>query len=263
MKMCSCIMKTKFQSENRLKLISLIIVAFLFTQNLIIGQVETQNNFSCEVNKIYPPVSITKEKLKDVESLSDINGYYESSWVRDYVSVEVSGFRNGKIEQVLGNNDILNDEQLNLIKSIDTGSKVSVIVKYMPKNNLKINEMKEMNFTFSIDPDNEAVYSNGNKGLNEYLRKNVLEKVSIDAFKQYQLAAYKFIISKDGEVVSPSVFWSSENEDLDQLVLDAICNMPKWKPARYADGTEISQEYVLTVGDMESCVVNMLHIHQE
>ena len=38
--------------------------------------------------------------------------------------------------------------------------------------------------------------------------------------------------------------------------------MPSWKPAAYANGMKVKQDFVLTVGDMTSCVVNLLNIRQ-
>jgi len=39
--------------------------------------------------------------------------------------------------------------------------------------------------------------------------------------------------------------------------------MPKWTPASYSDGTAIEQDYVLMVGNMKSCIVNLLNIRKK
>ncbi|MFT4667667.1 MAG: hypothetical protein ACI9XB_004640 [Gammaproteobacteria bacterium] len=53
---------------------------------------------------------------------------------------------------------------------------------------------------------------------------------------------------------------SSIDENVNELLLETIQNMPCWKPAEYANGLKVKQEFVLTVGNMESCVVNLLNI---
>ena len=36
--------------------------------------------------------------------------------------------------------------------------------------------------------------------------------------------------------------------------------MPNWAPAQYRDGTRVNQDFVLTVGDMTSCKMNLLNV---
>ena len=82
-------------------------------------------------------------------------------------------------------------------------------------------------------------------------------------FKQHQLAAVTFVVTEKGEVADAKTFWTSEDEKVDKLLLETICNMPDWQPAAFADGTNSKQEFVLTVGDMKSCVANLLNIRSE
>ncbi|MFT4537447.1 MAG: outer membrane biosynthesis protein TonB, partial [Saprospiraceae bacterium] len=77
---------------------------------------------------------------------------------------------------------------------------------------------------------------------------------------KYQLAAVTFIIDEKGQVQDPNMFLSTEDENIDKLLLETIRNMKNWQPAVYEDGTIIKQELVLTVGDMNSCAINMLNI---
>lgn len=44
---------------------------------------------------------------------------------------------------------------------------------------------------------------------------------------------------------------------------EAIRNMPSWKPAGYSNGISVKQDFVLTVGNMESCVVSLLNIRRD
>lgn len=51
-----------------------------------------------EVHKIYPPISITSEKLSEAHTLIDLNKNYQSSWVREYISVGITTCNNGKLQ---------------------------------------------------------------------------------------------------------------------------------------------------------------------
>ena len=96
----------------------------------------------------------------------------------------------------------------------------------------------------------------------EYINANAVSKIPHKSFEGYELAAYTFIIDEEGQVVEPRVFWPSDTEGVDDMVLGALCNMPKWIPAQYSNGKKVSQQFAFTVGNMKSCVVNMLKINK-
>ena len=95
---------------------------------------------------------------------------------------------------------------------------------------------------------------------------NAIDKIST-SFNKINLAAVKFTINEEGQIVDAHVFQSayqpSKDEKIDELLLETICNMPSWEPAEYDNGIKVKQEFVLTVGDMESCVVNLLNIRKD
>ena len=85
----------------------------------------------------YPPISISKEKLKEADSLIHLNKRYQSSWIKEYISVEVLTTYKGKIKKAASKNDILSQEQKDHMKMADLGTNISVNVQYMPENNFK------------------------------------------------------------------------------------------------------------------------------
>jgi TonB family protein len=144
----------------------------------------------------------------------------------------------------------------------DVGTDISVKVQYIPDNTLKHNDVKEMTFSFVVDPESEATFYGGEQQLKKYLKEHGLEKISPANIKRYHLAAVKFTINEEGQVINAHVFESSKDEKVDKLLLDTISKMPRWKPAEYANGTKVKQEFVLLVGDMESCVINLVNIRR-
>ena len=243
------------------KLIALLIVVLTFPQ-LASSQNALTNEPGFDVHKVYPHLSLTGEQLKKAQTLIDLNERYKSSWIREYISVEISAIHKGKERKAMGKNDSLNQEQKDIMNGADLGTYISVTVRYMPENNLKHNDPKEMDFTFTVDPENDAKYSDGPQQLKQYLKEKAIDKIPDDHFKGYDLAAVKFTISEEGEIINPHVFETSKDEKIDQLLLEAIRTMPCWKPAEYANGTKLKQEFVLTIGSMESCVVNLLNIRR-
>lgn len=215
-----------------------------------------------EVNRTHPSHSITKEKLKEAHTLIDLNRYYKPSWVKEYISVEVLTSHRGKTKKAVSKNDTLSQAQKDLMNSADAGTDISVKVRYMPDNTLKYNDAKETNFTFTVEPESEAKYVGGAQQLKQYLKENAMDKIPDAIFKIHNLTAVKFTIDEAGQVIDAHVFESSKDKKTDELLLETICNMPNWKSAEYANGTTVKQEFVLTVGDHRSCVINLLNIQK-
>ncbi len=240
-----------------------IIILFLIS----LGAVDTSqdnhfvnNDLKYEVNRIYTPLSISKAKLNKAKTLAGLNRNYKRSWVREFISVEVLASNKGKKRRVMSKNDVLSQEQKNIMHQVDVGTEIEIKVQYIPENTLKHNDPKEFSFAFIVNPENEATYANGQEELNQYLKKNAIDKIPNDIFKKYDLAAVKFTVTEKGQIINPHIFESSKDEEIDQLLLNTITNMPDWKPAKYANGTKVKQDFVLTVGNHESCVINLLNI---
>ena len=229
---------------------------FCFSQN------STISNLQYEVNRILPPISLSKDQLIKVQTLSDLDSNFKTAWVREYISVEVIAQHNGKTVKETGKNSKLNQAQKNLLNTADVGKVISVKVQYIPENTLKNNDPKEMEFSISIDPENKAEFPGGHLKLLTYLEEKVINKIPDGVFKQHQLAAVTFTIDEQGQILTPAMFWSSENDEVDKIMLNAISEMPNWKPASYANGLRVKQAFAFTVGDMKSCVVNLLNIRR-
>lgn len=217
-----------------------------------------------EVNRVYPYISITKEALNKANSLTDLNRHYRASWIKEFISVEISTCHKGKTLKSASKSDVLSQEQKDRMKMADAGTDISVKVKYLPENTLKYNEPKEYDFTFTVDPESGAKYPGGHQQLVKYLKEKAMDKIPGDSFKNYDLTAVKFTINEEGQIINAHLFGSeyqtAKNRETDQLLLETIRTMPCWMPAEHADGTKVKQEFVLTVGNLENCVVSLLNI---
>jgi TonB family protein len=218
---------------------------------------------SYEVNKVYPYISITKEKLKEAQTLTHLYADYKSSWVREYKLVEVLTRYKGRTRKAISKNDTLSQEQKDIMAEADVGADISVKVLYVPENTLVDNDIKEIVFTFTVEPESEAKYVGGQQQLLQYLKEKAIDNIPDDCFKGFDLAAVKFTINEEGEITDARVFETSKDQEVDRLLVDAIRNMPCWQPAEYANGKKVKQEFVLTVGNMENCMVNLLNIRRD
>lgn len=231
--------------------------------NLGFSQDSLNYKIEYEVHSIYPPFSITKEKLNEANVLIDLNKYYSSSYVRKYISVEIKTINNGKLRTTVSENDTLSQNQKNNMDKADLGTDIAVKVRYMPENNFSHNDVKEIKFTFKVNPESEAQYPGGQKELEQFLKENAIDKIPDGIFKQYQLAAVKFIIDEQGQIINAHVSETSKDEKVDKILLETIRNMQNWKPSEYYTGQKVKQEFVFLVGDMESCNINLFTIRKD
>ena len=230
----------------------------LLIPQLSYSQVRPNQELRFEVNRIQPFITITKADLSKAQTLVDINLYYEPSWVRRYLSVEVTATYKGRTQKVTAPNNHLTEEQKALFAKADIGTEIFIRVTYIPENTLPSNEAKETSFSFIPDPEQQASFVGGEQALLQYLKVDAINQIPYRDFEESALAAVKFTINETGAIVNPSLAESSKNANIDQILLDAIRTMPTWKPATYSDGTTVKQEFVLTVGNLGSCVINLL-----
>ena len=149
------------------------------------------------------------------------------------------------------------------LNRVDAGTEISVVVRYLPENTLKNNDIQEFDFTFSVKPDYMASFAGGPEALMQYLQKTAIKAIPDNQFQGFDLAAVKFTVNQTGNIEEVNIIQSTKSAEIDQLLLEALRQMPTWKPATYADGATAKQDFVLTLGNMENCMVNLLNIRRD
>lgn len=219
-----------------------------------------QNDLKFEMHKVLPFVSIQENKLDKINTLTDLNKRYPTSWVKAYISVEISAFKNGTQTKASGISDVLNQEQKELIRLADRGSDIAVSVTYLPDNSLKNDTAKQYDFKVTVMPEKNAAYAEGADQLIQYLQENSIVNIEAGSFTGYDLTAIKFTITEQGHIADTQVSLPSKNAKIDEMLVLAVSKMPKWKPAEFSNGLKTKQDFVLTIGNMENCMVNLLNI---
>jgi hypothetical protein len=220
----------------------------------------SQNDLKFEINKVLPFISIQENKLDEINTLTDLNKRYPTSWIKEYISVEISAYKNGNKTNAFGISDVLNQDQKDLIRLADRSSDIDVSVKYLPENSLKNNTTKQYDFKVTIMPDKSAAYSKGEGQLLQYFQKNSMANIEAGNFTGYDLTAIKFTITEQGNITGIQVALPSKDPKIDEMLVTAVSKMPNWKPAEFSNGLKVKQNFVLTVGNTDNCMVNLLNI---
>ncbi|MEM7102728.1 MAG: energy transducer TonB [Bacteroidota bacterium] len=235
-----------------------LMLTFLACPHLSEAQEILTKELRYQIDNVLPPFATTREHLAEADSIVHLNKHYKTWWIDEFVSVEVSAIHNGEKVIAMGENDVFTNEQKVIMKNADSGTDISIYVRYMPNNTLSHNDEKDFFFSFMVLPDNEATYPGGVEKFGEYLKENAIDNIENPIIEDNDITAIKFMVDEEGLITDAKLFWSCKNEELDKLLLEAICNMPKWTPAHYVNGHKVKQEFALTVGNLESCVINML-----
>ena len=195
------------------------------------------------------PISqtIKSAEINEVKTISDMNPVFPSSWIREYVLVDLSINCNGEIFTASGSDSTLNKDQLDILSMASTRSDIMVAIQYYPNNDLP-KELKEMDFIISIAPDINAEYQEGSEQMHKYLKKNVIDRLSVVSDMEIHEAIMRFDVSANGEIQKAKIVHKSHSDEIDQLLLNAIRKMTKWNPAKNNDGTLVSQafEFIVT-----------------
>jgi TonB family protein len=202
----------------------------------------------CDIHGFYKR-SIKKAKLEHANSISDYIDGYATNWIKDYKSVEIMTTVNGKTKKATGSNETLNSEQKNLLISADAASDIITNVHYNYINSVtgKVQD-KMISITLTLVPDVEASYTEGDQKMKKYLKANVLDKLQGLNTEDIQDSQAMFTINEEGEIINAKVIKSTGDSGIDLIMLNALRNMSKWKPAENSNGIKVRQDFKLSLG---------------
>lgn len=235
------------------------LIPFLFLicfGNRCQSQSATTRSIDFKLEKTFEPYTISLERLHSAQTLKDLDTNYKPSWVKEYYSLEIVTKQDGKVKKAKSDSDNLTEEQIELMSKSDLGSNIYVSLHYLPDNSLKNKEDKFYDIKLKIGASKDAEFIGGQNALSEYIQLNTVNRIPANVFDDSILAVVTFNIDESGQVINAHLAESSENESTNKILLEAICNMPSWKPAEYENGTHLIQEFVFLIGNLKSCKVN-------
>lgn len=160
----------------------------------------------------------------------------------------------GKIVAAQSTSDKLTAQQKNILNTADPGTDIRVTLRYKYKDQSadswgSRSNTVEGSTQLTIVPDTEAEYPGGWKQLSEYFAGHVIAKMTEPgAVDKVQMAIVKFTISEDGHITNAAIARSSSDTRIDQLLLEALNKMPKWKPAENSKGVRVKQQISIPFG---------------
>ena len=207
----------------------------------------TSNELWYEVRGSYKK-RITKEKLTKALLISDIIDGYPDKWIGSYNFVEITTILDGKARKAFGVNEVLNTNQLSILKQVDLSSNVVIHVnyKYSDPVSKKI-EKRVINVTLNVVPEKEAQYIGGEKQLVLYLKQKVKEK-SLESSLKNQQQRIQFTINEQGKIMDVISINSKTDQKTSKSLIEIITNLPKWLPAEDVKGNKVKQVFEFTVG---------------
>ena len=198
---------------------------------------------------------VKREVLTDAKLLSDIIPGHPKKYDYDldYVSVQISGVCEGKSLSATGSNDKLTEDQKNLITSADLGTDILVklMIRYKDVAGSKGDDEKTKMIEYALTPgpEIEAEFPGGKEEMTRYLDENVTNKlVDQKSLVRNSSSVIKFTVTEDGQIGDVRVLRPSTDPALDQLLLEAVAKMPKWRAAGNSKGSKVKQEFSISFG---------------
>ncbi|WP_299555386.1 hypothetical protein [Seonamhaeicola sp.] len=193
--------------------------------------------------------SISDGKLKSPQSIDDIVPDYPSSWIASYNWVEITTKRNNEVYTASGKSGTLTDEQKDLLKNVPIDNAVNVTLKYKSKNSIseKYAE-RQMKVSFTVVPETEAEFIGSYDDMISYLKENSLKKIEAANIKEFKPVSIIFYVDENGQTEDLELTNSFGNDEINELLMKAIKDMPAWKPAIDSSGKKVKQKFELIVG---------------
>lgn len=229
------------------------------------AQMQEDCSIGYEMKRVLPAHSVKADRLTSANSISDFVKHFEQSWVRDYHAVTITTVENGLSRSAAGSSDVLTKEQIALLQTADSGANVELDITYIPDNTLESNDLHTLSYSVNLIPEIDAAFPAG--GIEWYLSTAGVTDVIHSVLDPCDMVAVIFVVDDQGSVtdveLSHSQFYTDKYEKLEGKLMEAICAMPKWDPAKYKSGATVSQKHVIMVGNQQSCITNFFNISEE
>lgn len=181
-----------------------------------------------------------------------VEGFYNYNTIVDYVLVVISTMSNGKLLTAKSTTDKLTPAQKNILNLVEDGGDIIIDIAFKFKiesPDATAGHVIKGQLAVTAIPMREAEFPGGYKQFTAYVQKHIFNQLSKpDATEKIQQVVVNFIVDEEGRIVIPRLSKSSSDKAIDKLVLDAIENMPRWKPAFNSKGIRVKQQFSIPLG---------------
>lgn len=197
--------------------------------------------------------NITKEQLNNAKSIVDIYPEDATLGMDDFSNVQVTVLQNGTEVSEFGENERLNEAQLQLLQNLDYSSNFYVRANYGKFNYVTGQSANHIIYYITVIPEKEATYAKGNEALIDYLKVNTAKDIEVVTEGELKPGEIRFTVTKTGDVTNVHLDASSGYDNLDKKMVKLIENMPeKWEAATNAKGEKVEQTLIFFYG-MKGC----------
>ena len=148
----------------------------------------------------------------------------------------------------------LSEAQKELLKTAQLEDKIEVRVSFETENAITRElQTKGLYIPLNVGPEVDAKYSGDMNTLLNTLEAMVLAKTKKDERNAVEFGYIEFVINTEGQVEQIETTISTENERLDETVIQFIKNMPQWEPALNSEGTPLNQKFEISIGSNQGC----------
>lgn len=196
---------------------------------------------------------ITKSKLNQAKSIIDILPKEGTEFMETYENVVVTIFGETDEIKVIGNDEILNTAQLDLLKSADYSTNFYITATCKRRNENGELYWYNLVYYMTVMPEQEAEFTGGKAELVKYLKDNSKAVTSIITREKLKPGRFNFTVTKAGTIENVELTSTSGYSVVDERLVELIENMPKkWKAATNAKGEKVNQELIFFFG-LEGC----------
>jgi TonB family protein len=188
------------------------------------------------------------EALREVRFMHQMIPFYTGSGVMKYLSTEVSAGCNGKELKATGRGDTLTAEQREVISQAEPGTDIVITIKYTFNNKIVPDKQAyTIQHVITVLPEVTASFASYKEML-QYLKLNTIDKLCDPNCKKFPFATVRFTVNENGDVIGVRIGETSADPKVDEVLIEAIRNMPKWKPAQNSKGKKVKQEFQFSIG---------------
>ena len=196
---------------------------------------------------------IPESTLNSANTLTDLYERFPADWVEKYLSVDITVTCNGEILEASGTSHELNEEQKQIIQLAEYGSELKMDVKYIADNNLKNKIPRQVDYTFAIIPAQQASFDEKEEELEKYLEEYTVKEIKKANAQIKEWTTVYFSVDEKGDVIDVEFLKSSNDQKADQIIKNALSNMPKWVPATTKKGKAVRQDFKFYIGNLNLC----------
>lgn len=246
---------------------SLGLTAFGFSNWKMMNSIFETPKVASVYSSTFPPIdfvykvesrflsTITKEDLENARTILDIMPpFVDGDNIESFGNIMLSTFHDDRKNEIkiTGDSEVLTDDQLRLIKTMDYGSNFYITGHYHRKNGNDWGQKKDSLVRyFTINPNKPATYEKGEDALIQYLKANSMETISVAQKGKLQPGKISFTVTKKGVVNQIQLDNTSGYDSIDDKMMELIRNMPgMWAAATNASGEKVDQKLVFFFGLM-------------